>query len=157
MPAASSPEQNWSWTAAGPPSDPAAAGGKKSMIKIMSMWKRNPELTEQQCEDHYLTNHTELAIKALKNAPGFIRYAQNKVISQTNIDFNNADTSRKVEPEYDRIVELYFEDMKSFEKTMQQPEMVDCLKDHSNFMDVNTKKSLITLHVSETIVLKKNT
>lgn len=125
------------------------------MIKIMSMWKRNPDLTEQQCEDHYRRNHTELAIKALADVPGFIRYAQNKVISQTNIDFNDADTTRQVEPEYDRIVELYFEDQESFEKAMARPEMMACFNDHPNFMNVKTEKSLVTLEVSEVVVLDK--
>lgn len=123
------------------------------MIKVISMWKRNPELTEKQCEDHYLEHHTKLAINALADVPGFIRYVQNKVVSQTNIDFNDVDTSRQVESEYDRIVELYFEDRESFEKAMARPEMAACLEDHPNFMDVNTLKSLVTLEVVETVVL----
>jgi len=126
------------------------------MIKIISMWKRNPNLTEDQCEGHYLSKHTELAVKALADAPGFIRYIQNKIISQTNIDFNDTNTSRQVGPEYDRIVELYFDDRESFEKAMARPEMAACLNDHPNFMNVNTAKSLVTLEVSETVVLDKN-
>ena len=125
------------------------------MIKIISMWKRNPELTEAQCEDHYRKHHTEMAIKALADAPGFIRYAQNKVVRQTNIDFNDAETALQVDPEYDRIVELWFEDMGSFEKAMARPELAACLEDHPNFMNVKTKKSLVTIEVSETVVLDK--
>lgn len=131
-------------------------GRGKPMIKIMCLWKRNPKLTEKQCEDHYLKVHTKMAIEALADAPGFIRYIQNKVVSQTNIDFNNAGTAQQVEPEYDRIVELYFEDQESFEKIMARPEMAACLNDHPNFMNVKTTKSLVNLEVSETVVLDKN-
>lgn len=124
------------------------------MIKIVTLWKRNPRLTEEECEEHYRTVHTALARKALENVPGFRRYIQNKVVNQTVYNFNDAARPEQVAPEYDRFVELYFDDMASLEKAMAAPEMQACLDDHPNFMDVRIPRSLVIYEVAERTVLE---
>lgn len=125
------------------------------MIKIVSMWKRNPDRSADECEQHYREVHTELAKKALANVPGFRRYVQNRICSQANYHFNDAHKPEQVEPEFDRFVELYFDDRESLEKAMSTPEMQACFDDHPNFMHVRTSKNLVIYDVIEEIPLER--
>jgi uncharacterized protein (TIGR02118 family) len=134
------------------------AGNKKRkshMIKIISMWKRNPDITDEACEAHYRGNHTALAIKALTNAPGFRKYIQNKVVSQTICNFNDASNIEQVAPDFDRVVELYFDNRESFERAMATPEMQACFEDHPNFMNIGIPKNLVIWEVLEEIPLEE--
>jgi uncharacterized protein (TIGR02118 family) len=124
------------------------------MIKIISMWKRNPDITEEACEEHYLNAHTELAIKALAKVPGFRRYVQNKVISQTVYNFNDGENPAQVEPDFDRMVELYFDDKDALVKALESPEMKACYEDHTNFMNVCIPRNLVIYEVAEAIPLE---
>ncbi len=126
------------------------------MVKLVSMWKRNPDKTEEECEDHYLKVHTELAKKALANVPGFRKYVQNKVISQAINNYNDTANPEQVEPDYDRFVEIYFDDAESLEKALDTPEMRACYKDHPNFMNTKIPRNLVIYEVLEVIPLEKN-
>jgi len=125
------------------------------MIKIVSLWKRNPNLTEKECEQHYQTVHTQLARAALGDVPGFRKYVQNKVVSETVYNFNDVENPAQEQPEYDRFVELYFDDIDSFNRAMARPEMKACFEDHPNFQNVNIARNLIIWEVEETIPLKR--
>jgi len=125
------------------------------MIKILLTWNRNPNLTEEQCEEHYLTVHTELAKKALKNGPGLRRYVQNKVVRHTIINYNECDTPIEAKPDFDRFVELYFDNKESMERAFNTPEIKACFDDHKNFMETDTPANLKIYEVVEEIPLER--
>ena len=125
------------------------------MIKIVSSWKRNPNLSEEQCDKHYREIHTVLAKKALEKIPGFRRYIQNKVVRLVVYDYNQMDKPIEMEPDFDRSVELYFENREVLEKGFDTPEMRACYEDHKNFMDINRPASLKIYEVVEEIPLEK--
>jgi uncharacterized protein (TIGR02118 family) len=125
------------------------------MIKFLFSWKNNPNLTEEQCDRHYLTIHTELAKRALKDAPGLIRYVQNKVVRYTIINYNQCDNPIEAKPDFDRFVELYFDDKESMERAFSTPEIKACFDDHRNFMDTSIPESLKIYEVIEGIPLER--
>ena len=124
------------------------------MIKFLFTWKKNPELTEEQCEQHYRTVHTELAKKALGQIPGLRRYVQNKVLRSVVHNYNQREPV-EVEPEFDRFVELYFDNIEAMGEAFSTPEMQACFDDHQNFMDTNIPASLKVYEVEEEIPLDK--
>lgn len=125
------------------------------MIKFFMSWKDNPNLSKEECEKHYSTVHTELAKKGLKNAPGFRRYVQNRVVSHTVINFNECTNAVEAEPEFDWFAEFYFDSKEDMEKAFSSPEIQACYGDHKNFMDVNIPANIKIYEVIERIPLKK--
>jgi uncharacterized protein (TIGR02118 family) len=125
------------------------------MIKIVSTWKRNPNLTEEQCDEHYRKVHTGLARKALEKVPGFRKYVQNKVVRLVVYDYNQIDKPIEKEPDFDRSVEIYFDHEEGLEEGFNTPEMKACYDDHKNFMDINRPASLKVYEVIEEIPLGK--
>ena len=127
------------------------------MLKLLITFKRNPHLTEKQCDEHYRTVHTELAKKAMGQIPGFRRYVQNKVIRHIVYDYNDWTAPKERMPDFDGFVELYADDKVAMEKAFSTPEMQACFDDHRNFMDVNIPASLRIYEVIEKIPLEKGT
>ena len=125
------------------------------MIKFLFTWKNNPDLTEEQCDQHYRTVHTELALKGFRKATGLRSYVQNKVVKHTLVNYNECDNPVEAEPDFDRFVELYFDDRESMEKTFSLPEIKACFEDHKNFMDVNIPANLKIYEVIEEIPLER--
>lgn len=50
------------------------------MIKLVSMWRHNPELGAQMSDEHYFQRHTPMALSLLSEIPGFLKYTQNSVV-----------------------------------------------------------------------------
>src|SRR4051794_16396487 len=59
-----------------------------NVIKFLFGWRYNPDLTAEQCEEHYHRVHMELAKKAFTGVDGFIALAYNRVIEHTVNDYN---------------------------------------------------------------------
>jgi uncharacterized protein (TIGR02118 family) len=126
------------------------------MIKVVGTWKRNPKLSLEQCENHYRSVHTSLARIALAKVPGLRKYVQNRVISTTVTDYNDAERSHPGEPDFDRFVELYFDSAEDMAKALDTPEMRACLDDHKNFMDITIPCNLMNYEVEEVVVLERD-
>jgi uncharacterized protein (TIGR02118 family) len=115
------------------------------MIKVLFTWKKNPNLTEEQQENHYIKIHTPIAKKALGTAR---RYSQHKVLKQTV--YNQAGEAIEVKPEFDRFVVLWFDSREAMEQAFASPDMVAANQDQKNFMD---ETSIKIYEIDETIVI----
>jgi uncharacterized protein (TIGR02118 family) len=78
------------------------------MLKSMVVLYRRPELTHAQFRQHLQDTHGPLA----KNLPGLRKYVQNLVRN---------DPKRKP-PEWDAVIELYFDDRSSMEAAWASPQ-----------------------------------
>jgi len=126
------------------------------MVKVISTWKRNPNLTEEQCEEHYRKVHTELAKKALSKASGLRRYVQNRVVSHVQYNYNDMDNPVEADPDFDRCVELYFDNREAMEEAFSTPEMKACFDDHKNFMDIDIPANIKVYEVVEEIPIDRD-
>jgi uncharacterized protein (TIGR02118 family) len=125
------------------------------MVKFTFTWKKNPDLSEEECERHYRTVHTQLARMAFQNIPSFRKYVQNKVRSCVVYDFNKWGEAHAAEPEFDRFVDLYFDSKDELEKAFATPEMKACFEDHKNFMDTNVPANVRVYEIEEVVPLKR--
>ncbi|MFC1926664.1 EthD domain-containing protein [Chloroflexota bacterium] len=71
------------------------------MIKLVAFLKRKPGMSREEFFKYWKENHGPLAVKCF---PTFKRYVQNHIIAQPG-----------EEPEYDGIMELWFEDIAGYE------------------------------------------
>lgn len=125
------------------------------MLKYMFTVKRNPKLSEKQTERHYRTIHTNLVRKAFGIVPSFRKYVQNKVIASFVYDHNQWGKTREVPPQFDRCVELYFENAEEAMKAFQSPEMMACMEDAPNFIDATIPESIKVYEIEEVVALKR--
>lgn len=93
------------------------------MLKFMVVLYRRPDLTREQFRRHLEQIHGPLA-KAL---PGLRKYSQNHV---------TADSKRK-DPGWDAIVELYFDNWESMEAAWASPQGAASDADLLLFADLN--------------------
>jgi len=96
---------------------------KETVLKFMVVLYRRQNLTPSQFRAHLEQVHAPLA-KAL---PGLLRYKQNFVAS---------DPKRKT-PDWDAIVELYFDDWHSMEAAWASPQGAASDADLPLFVDLN--------------------
>lgn len=125
------------------------------MVKYLFTWKKKPNRTERECEQHYRTEHTRLAKIALGQIPGFRRYVQNKVLNHTVYNHNQWGRPQEATPEFDRFVELYFDDKEAMIKAFDTPEMRACFDDHVHFMDTGIPANIKVYEIEEVIPLEK--
>lgn len=78
------------------------------MLKLVVVAQRRNDWTHERFRDYFVRVHGPLAVKI----PGLRRYKQN---------FPAHDTKRKP-PEWDCVVELYFDDKDAMEKAWATPE-----------------------------------
>jgi hypothetical protein len=121
------------------------------VYKLLITWKRNPRIPEEEAEANYLGRHTELG-RAVFNGdtPGFRAYVQNKVVGGWVHDFNTEER-RFVEPDFDRFIEVYFDDEESLNAAFTSPEMTEAFGDHAGFMDTEIEASIRVYQVEEVI------
>ena len=117
------------------------------MYKVVFMWKDRPGHPIDELDRHYLTVHTPIALRKIAERPGFRGYIQNRVIESFAHDFN-APGARPAHADFDRYVELYFEDEGSMRAISENPE---AFTDHPNFMDVDRPSSLRVYVVEERV------
>jgi uncharacterized protein (TIGR02118 family) len=78
------------------------------MLKFMVVLYRRPDLTSEQFRRHLQEIHGPLAM----NLPGLKRYVQNIV----------GDDPKRKPPEWDAIIELYFDDWSAMEAAWASPQ-----------------------------------
>ncbi len=125
------------------------------MIKVVFMWKDNPNLTVEQCEQHYQNVHTKLAVQGMQNSTGVIAYVQSRVKSCIVHDYNNP-VGHPAEPEFDRMVEMYFENEEAAQAMLDPAALKGAFDDHPNFQNVDIPASLRIYVVEEAIPFQRN-
>lgn len=121
------------------------------MYKVVFMWKDKPDRTVEELDRHYLEEHTPIVLRKIAELPGFRGYIQNRVIESHAHDFNSLQ-ARRADADFDRSVELYFDDEASMRAVSMNPE---AFTDHVNFMDVDRPSSLRVYVVDERIAANK--
>jgi len=121
------------------------------MIKVVMTWKRNPRRTPEECERHYLDQHTKLALASIEAGTGLRAYVQNRVVGCQWHNFNSPE-SVEGEPDFDRYVELYFDDAEAMATSFAGADMTAIFADQVNFMDTEIEGSLRVYAVEETVV-----
>jgi uncharacterized protein (TIGR02118 family) len=125
------------------------------VVKLVFLWRHHPERTPEECRAHYRDVHAALGIECFKDAPGFRGLIQNWVVSHTVHDYN-AKQGTPAEPEFDGMVELYFDDRESLDRAMAAGPTDATFADHANFMDVETQATLKVYELEESIILQRD-
>ena len=99
------------------------------MFKMMILLKKKPTLGSEEFAKYWLETHSPLA----KKLPGLRRYVVNVVRRPPNR-----------EPDYDGVVELWFDDIGSMRKAFTSSEGVATEKDAEAFAS-----SLTTMYIEE--------
>src|SRR3954453_16375934 len=113
-------------------------------------WKRNPGRTAEECERHNLDQHTKLALASIQGGSGLRAYVQNRVVGCQGHNFNDPE-SVEGEPDFDRYVELYFDDPDAMATSLAGADMAAIFADQVNFMDTEIEGSLRVYAVDETV------
>lgn len=124
------------------------------MIKLIMMWRDNPELGADESRRHYFSQHTEMALATLYDVPGFIRYTQNEVVRHF-VHRRNDRTAEDLTPDFDMMIELYFTDEEALQQCFGRPEMDLMFNDHSNFMDADADPSQRVYILKERVILER--
>ncbi|MEM7543018.1 MAG: EthD domain-containing protein [Pseudomonadota bacterium] len=107
------------------------------MIKVLSMFRRKPGMSVDDFQAYWLGPHAESASRL----PGVKRYVQNHTLLSAY---------KKLEPIYDGLAELWFEDSAALKALVGTPELDSNYEDHKAFMDPDSYVEFIT----EDIVIK---
>lgn len=107
------------------------------MIKVISLFKRKPELSVEAFTKHWISTHAEL----VRQVPGIRRYVQSQTI---------ASAYRKGEPIYDGMAELWYDDTAAMRRAADAPVSREAFADNRNFLDLN---SFVSIHTEEVIQL----
>jgi uncharacterized protein (TIGR02118 family) len=110
------------------------------MIKLMMVWSDAPDKTAEECDEHYLGVHTQMAHAVLHDVPGFVKYTQNRVVRHF-VHNRNGRAAEDRTPDFDRSIELWFTDQAALQAVFNRPEMDLMFQDHPNFMDVDGSPS----------------
>lgn len=125
------------------------------MIKLVMTWKNNPRRTPEECNDHYVNQHTRLALASIDADSGLRRYVQNKVTSCMWHNFNNPQPEPG-DSDFNRYIELYFDDPEAMERSFAETDLGAIFADHENFMDTQIAGSLRVYQVEETVVVDRS-
>jgi uncharacterized protein (TIGR02118 family) len=93
------------------------------MLKLVVVVRRKPDSTHEQFRDYFIRVHGPLAVRL----PGLRRYKQN---------FPSADPKRKA-PDWDCVVELYFDDKDAMEAAWATAEGEAATADLQVFADMS--------------------
>lgn len=98
------------------------------MSKVIFVLHRRPDLTREQCLDHWSgERHTSI----VRKLPGLTRWVQNRV------------TSAPGEPICDGVGELWFESDEAMQQALDSPEMQAAVEDAKSFLDMERTGLLI--------------
>lgn len=104
------------------------------MLKLIALLKRRPGMTLEQFRDHYETTHAKFA-EPLRDGLA-VRYVRRYF---TPIEHPLLDVEAE-EPEFDGMMEMWFEDEVQFEKAMKafaDPDLAKAIReDEHNLFDV---------------------
>ncbi|MDJ0105029.1 EthD family reductase [Rhodococcus sp. GB-02] len=124
------------------------------MIKLVSMWRHNPELGAQMSDEHYFQRHTPMALSLLSEIPGFLKYTQNSVVAHS-VHRENSPEPEERDPEFHTMLELYFTDEDAVNQLFSNPEMARLFDDHPNFQDYEADPSMSVYIVRERVALER--
>lgn len=124
------------------------------MVKVIFGWRDRPDMTAEECENHYRTVHMKLAQAGFDGVDGFEAVVYDRVRSASVNDFNRPER-REVEPDFDAFCELYFRDAESMQAAFGRPQMQAMFEDHPNFMDTETMSNVRIYAVDETVFYGK--
>ena len=115
------------------------------MIKTITLAYRKPGMTREEFNKYWLEKHGPLAAKSI---PGVRKYVQNHFISVPGREF-----------EGDGIVEMWYDDVASFEKSYQyifnSPASKELAADASNFCGKGGQLWIVEEHVIKDDLTKK--
>jgi uncharacterized protein (TIGR02118 family) len=106
-----------------------------TVLKFVAVLNKRPDFTEEKFRKFFHEIHRPLALKI----PGLLRHI---------VNFPAADSTRR-HPQWDAIVELYFEGREAMEAAWQSPEGMAATKDLKEFADLSRSTSSI-VEVEET-------
>lgn len=107
------------------------------MIKVISLFKRKPELSLEAFADHWINVHAEL----VRQVPEIRRYVQSQTIPSAY---------RTEEPVYDGMAELWYDDTAAMRRAAAAPVSREAFEDNRNFLDFST---FVSIHTEEVIQL----
>jgi uncharacterized protein (TIGR02118 family) len=106
-----------------------------AVVKFVVVLSKRPDLSEEKFRKFFHEVHRPLALKI----PGLLRHV---------VNFPVADERRK-HPQWDAIVELYFEGREAMEAAWRSPEGVASTRDLEEFADLS-RSSWSIVEVEET-------
>ncbi len=107
------------------------------MLKIVTIIKRRAGMALADFERHWIDRHAAIVVRL----PGLRRYVQSQTLPGAY---------RKGEPVCDGLAELWFDDTQALRDLQRSPELRAVLADEPNFIDVSTRREIIT----EDVVIK---
>lgn len=111
------------------------------MIKVISLFKRRPDLSLEAFTQHWIGTHAEL----VRRVPGIRHYVQSQTI---------ASGYRKGEPAFDGMAALWYEDTDAMRRAAEAPESREAMEDNRNFL---YPSSFVSIHTEEVIQLDRPT
>ena len=106
-----------------------------TVLKFVVVLSKRPDLSEEKFRKFFREVHRPLALRI----PGLLRHV---------VNFPAADETRK-DPQWDAIVELYFEGREAMEAAWRSPEGVASTRDLEEFADLS-RSSWSIVEVEET-------
>ncbi len=101
------------------------------MVKLVAFFKRKPEISVEQFQQHWRTKHADLVVRQR----GLRRYVQNHTL---------ASGYRNGEPDYDGVAEAWFDSTQSMRELGPSAEYRAVREDEVNFIDADSLGSVIT-------------
>jgi uncharacterized protein (TIGR02118 family) len=106
-----------------------------TVLKFVVVLSKRPDFTEQKFRRFFQEVHRPLALQI----PGLLRHV---------VNFPAADATRK-HPQWDAVVELYFDGREAMEAAWQSPEGIAATRDLEEFADLS-RSSWSIVEVEET-------
>lgn len=120
------------------------------MLKMVYAWRDHPDLSPEECEQHYRTVHMELAREAFTGIDGFHALVYNRVRRHAVNDHNEPEALDRP-TDMDAFLELYVRDRSVLEQAFARPQMRRLFEDHANFMAVNIPANVRIYEVEEEV------
>ena len=102
------------------------------MIKIITLFRRRPGISHQQCIEYWRSTHARLAQSDHEFWSRVRKYTQNYIVSRDGSD-----------PQWDGVVELWFDDQSSVDAAFGSAETKAVLvADLKHFVDIDSMISV---------------
>ena len=125
-------------------------GWGRYVIKLIELFRYNPNISIEKQEDHYL-NHTTNALNRplLRGMSGLVAYRQGRIVEAFRNDFNDP-RPIPISPPYHRYAELVFRDRAALLANMQSPDALQpYYADHVHFMETDVPGNLVSYIAEE--------
>jgi hypothetical protein len=118
-----------------------------SMLKIILVPRRHPDMTRPQFFDYLANKHASL----VKSVPEFTRYLRRYVQNHSRLAQDGADVTTPFQRAVDRdsVIELWFDDGHSFHRALAEPRYQEVIRpDEARFNDLPNLIVLATTEVA---------